>query len=288
VSGASARPESGLIDAHVHVWDPSHHRYDWLDGLEIHRPMLPADVDRADGATTGMVFVQAGAARADALAEARWVAGADWPELVAIVADADLLSDADALAEHLDALAALPKVVGVRDNLQNEPVETFTARADGLAELGRRGLTFDACIRHTQLPALIDLLAVAPGVTVVLDHLGKPPVDAGIDSPEGRAWSAGIGELASRPHTFAKLSGLTAESADADAFARNADAFITRVLEVFGAERTMLGSDWPVSATFGVGGPFADWVARVRALVTEADWPEVASGSARRAYLGTP
>ncbi|GLI27769.1 amidohydrolase [Agromyces rhizosphaerae] len=285
MSAASA-PGTELIDAHVHVWDPALHRYEWLDGLEIHRPMLPAAVDRADGATTGMVFVQAGADRADALAEARWVAAADWPELVAIVADADLLTDAGELAEHLDALAALPKVVGVRDNLQNEPVETFPARAAGLVALGDRGLTFDACIRHTQLPALIDLVAQAPDVTVVLDHLGKPPIDAGIDSPEGRAWSAGIGELASRPGTFAKLSGLTAESADADAFARNADAFIARVLEAFGPERTMLGSDWPVSATFGVGGPFADWVARVRALVGEADWPEVASGSARRAYLG--
>ncbi|WP_353807550.1 amidohydrolase family protein [Agromyces sp. SYSU T00194] len=285
MSGASGAP-SGLIDAHVHVWDPALHRYDWLDGLEIHRRMPPADVDRADGATTGMVFVQAGAARQDALAEARWVAAADWPELVAIVADADLLAPPDALGAHLDALAAVPKVVGVRDNLQDEPVEAFPDRAAGLAELGRRGLTFDACIRHGQLPALVDLLAAAPETTVVLDHLGKPPIDAGIDSPEGRAWSAGIGRLAERPRTFAKLSGLTAETADADAFARHADAFIDRVLDAFGPERTMVGSDWPVSATFGVGGPFADWVARVRTRVGAGDWAHVATGSAGRAYLG--
>jgi len=83
-----------------------------------------------------------------------------------------------------------------------------------------------------------------------------------------------------------KLSGLTAESADREAFDRHADDFIAHALDAFGADRCVVGSDWPVSAWFGVGGRFADWVDRVRRLVGEAAWPLVAATTARRVYLG--
>ncbi|WP_168209151.1 amidohydrolase family protein [Agromyces intestinalis] len=274
----------GLVDAHVHVWDPARHDYPWLNGTDLRRPMLPAQIDRADGAATGMVFVQAGAAPHDALAEATWVARSDWPELIAIVADADLRAAAK-LGPHLDALAELPRVVGVRDLLQDDSTDSFAERADGLRIIAERGLSFDACVRHPQLDALVALLERVPDVTVILDHLGKPPVDAGIDSPAGRRWSDAIMRVATRPGTFVKLSGLTAESSDPTAFDRNADAFVEHALTAFGPQRTMLGSDWPVSATFGIGGRFIDWVARVRRVVGERDWPEVAQASARRAYL---
>jgi L-fuconolactonase len=276
---------AGLIDAHVHVWDPTRHEYPWLVGADLHRRMLPADVDRAGGGTTGMVFVQAGAARRDALDEARWVAAGEWPELVAIVADANLRDAPAALASHLDALAAVPRVAGVRDLLQDDPVESFEAVLDGLLAVGERGLSFDACVRHPQLHSLAALLERAPGLVVVLDHLGKPPVDAGIDSPEGRRWSSALDRLAERPGTFVKLSGMTAESSDPEAFDRNADAFLAHALSAFGPERTMIGSDWPVSSAFGIGGAFVDWIARVRRAVGEPDWPEIAEGTARRVYL---
>ena len=276
---------TGLIDAHVHVWDPSRHDYPWLVGTHLDRPMLPADIDRAGGSVTGMVFVQAGAARHHALDEASWADHCDWPDLVAIVADADLRATPAALRSHLDALAKLPRVVGVRDLLQDDAVETFDGVLDGLLALRERGLSFDACVRHPQLPALADLLERARGLVVVLDHLGKPPVDAGIDSPDGRRWSEALDRLAERPGTFVKLSGMTAESSDPEAFSRNADAFLAHALSAFAPERTMIGSDWPVSATFGIGGTFVDWSTRVRRLVGERDWPDVAAGTARRAYV---
>ena len=276
---------AGLIDAHVHVWDPSRLEYPWLVGTGLHRRMLPADVDRAGGSVTGMVFVQAGAARRHALDEARWADGCDWPELIAIVADADLRAAPAAVSSHLDELSALPRVVGVRDLLQDDAVETFDGLLDGLLALRERGLSFDACVRHPQLTALASLLERAPGLVVILDHLGKPPVDAGIDSPEGRRWSSALDRLAERPGTFVKLSGMTAESSDPEAFDRNTDAFLAHALSAFGPERSMIGSDWPVSTTFGIGGAFVDWITRVRRLVGERDWPEVAAGTARRAYL---
>ncbi|MDQ0573857.1 amidohydrolase family protein [Agromyces albus] len=272
-----------LIDSHVHVWDPRRLPYAWLAGTELDRPVLPQEVDRAGGTTTGMIFVEAGGS--DPLDEARWVDESEWPELIAIVAGADLTLEASAVSDHLNALAALPRVVGVRHLLQDTPVEDFPSVAEGLRVVEAHGARFDACIRHAQLPALIELLAVAPNLTVILDHLGKPPVDEGIGSTAGRAWARNIESLAERPDTFVKLSGMTAESTDPAAFARHADGWIEHALAVFGPERAMVGSDWPVSATFGIGGAFEDWVDRVRRVVGDTDWPTVSAETARRAYL---
>ena len=197
--------------------------------------MLSPEVDRADGATTGRIFIQADAAAAEAVAEARWVADCAWPELV-----------------------------GMRHPLQDLPTEQFPRFAPGLGALASRHLRFDAWVRHGQLPALVSLLERVPEVTVVLDHLGKPPVDAGIASPAGRRWAAAITALAERPSTVVKVYGLTAESADREAFDRHADDFIAHAVDAVGADRCVLARDWPVSARFGVGGRFAIWVDRLR------------------------
>lgn len=277
---------TGLIDTHVHVWDPRVLTYAWLAGTPLDRPMLPPEVDRADGATTGMIAVQADAATAQAVAEARWFAECAWPELVGIVAGADLTAPPDEIETQLSALMQIPRVVGVRHLLQDLPTEQFPRFTTGLGALAARHLRFDACVRHGQLPALAGLLERVPEVTVVLDHLGKPPVDAGIASPAGRRWAAAITALAERPSTVVKVSGLTAESGDREAFDRHADGFIAHAVDAFGADRCVLGSDWPVSARLGVGGRFADWVARVRRVVGEDAWPLVAADTARRVYLG--
>lgn len=272
-----------MIDAHVHLWDPEVLTYQWLEGSELQRPMLPAEFDRGGVGVEGAVFVQAADGPSDSVVEARWVDGLDWPELLAIVADADL--GAGAVDQHLEALAAIPRVAGVRHLLQDLAVDTFPTLAPGLAALAARGGTFDACLRHAQLPALIELLREAPELTVVVDHVAKPPMGEGIDSAAGAAWARSLTLLAERPRTFVKLSGLTGEARDTTEVERNAPAFLAHAVEVFGPERSMIASDWPVSSYFGVGGSFADWVEMVRDVVSPGGWDEVAEGAARRAYL---
>lgn len=255
-----------LIDAHVHVWDPRRLEYPWLSGLDIDRPHLPDDVDRANGRTTAMVFVQADCTPEQALDEVRWVNsfGDGWPELAAIVAAADL-HDANGLPAALNALAAERRVVGIRHLLQSEPDEVFddeTFRGN-LQLLAQRGLSFDACVTHRQLPALVRLLEPVDGLRVVIDHLGKPPVDAGITSEEGRRWAESITALAALPGAHVKVSGLAPEASSHERLHAHAPAFIEHAVEAFGPDRSMLGSDWPVSAAFGARGGFADWVALV-------------------------
>lgn len=274
-----------VIDAHVHVWDPRVLSYSWLNDTPIHRPMLPDEYDRGGVAAAGAIFVEATDGTVEPVAEARWISSLHWPELIAIVSAADLTAPLPELRRQLDALAALPRVAGVRHLLQDLPVDQFPRLLPGLTELAARGGTFDACIRHAQLPALIDLIRDVPELTVVLDHLGKPPIDEGIGSAAGTAWAEQLERLSARAQTFVKLSGLTGESQDLDAFQRHADAFLRHALDVFGPARAMVASDWPVSTTFGVGGSFQTWIGRVRPLVPKDGWPAVAGGTALRAYL---
>ena len=273
-----------LLDAHVHVWDTAVLDYPWLSAVpELPRRALPADVDRAEGRTTRTIFVEADRSPHQSLAEAEWVDAAPWPELAGIVAFADLTASIG-----LDDLAAIDRVVGIRHSLQGVPVERWNTAAltDGLRELARRGLTFDACVRHTQLPTLAALLEQAPETRVVLDHLGKPPVDAGLDSPAGRAWHDAVRRLAALPHVHVKLSGLAAETRDAAAYARHADAFIAAGVDAFGPDRAMIGSDWPVSARLGVGTTMAAWAERVQraTAATGAEWTAIAHGTASTFY----
>lgn len=226
---------TGLIDTHVHVRDPRMRTYAWLAGTPLDRPMLPPEVDRADGATTGRIFVQADAAAAGAVAEARWVADCAWPDLVGI-------------ETQLSSLIQIPRVVGVRHLLQDLLTEQLPRFAPGLGALAARHLRFDACVRQGQRPALVSLLERVPEVTVVLDILGKPSVDAGIASPAGLRWAAAITALAERPSTVVKVSGLTAESAGREAFDRHTDDSIAHAVDAVGADRCVLGRDWPVSA----------------------------------------
>lgn len=275
----------GVLDAHVHVWDPRVHSYAWLEDTPVNVPMLPDRYRGESGGAAGVVFVQAADDTVDPVAEARWVDRLDWPARVAIVAGADLAAPLDAVRHQLDELAAVPSVAGVRHLLQDLPVGEFSALLPGLRELSARGGTFDACLRHHQLPALVALLEHVPELVVVVDHIAKPDVDAGICSPEGVAWARGIERLAARAGTFVKLSGLSPESSDPVAFARYADDFLRHALSAFGPARSMVASDWPVSTTFGVGGTVPEWIERVRRLVPPPDWPLVAAHTARAAYL---
>lgn len=274
-----------IVDAHVHVWDPRALTYPWLEGTDAAAPHLPEAVDRAGGRSTTMVFVQADCLPEQSVAEVRWVAGLAWPELAGIVAAADL-READ-LGRRLGELAAAGPVCGIRHVLQEEPVERLgePALLRGLETLAARGVPFDACIRHDQLGALATLVEQVPTLRVVLDHLGKPPVAAGIESAAGRVWLSALERIAALPNAYVKLSGLIPEAPDEATLRANAPVFIGSALAAFGPERAMIGSDWPVSGHWGPDIGFAAWADIVRAqIVDDAAWEAVRATTATRFY----
>ena len=226
--------------------------YSWLRGDErLDRPFLPEHLGEDDPGVTAAIFVQADVDQGHSLREARWVDSlrAAWPQLAGIVAHVPV-ERADDRGRVLDSLAELTTVVGVRRLLQSSPDDFLRGDplAAGLAELARRDLPFDACVRHPQLDALHDMIAKTPTVAIALDHLGKPPLAFGLDSEPGRDWLRNIERIARWPQVTIKLSGLPAESLRGRPVAEQALPFLRAALNVFGSSRSMIGSDWPVSA----------------------------------------
>jgi L-fuconolactonase len=223
-----------ILDAHVHFWDPAARHHDWLSG-SLDRPFGPADLPAAHD----VVFVEADCRVEEAVDEVTWVAGLGDPRVRAIVANAPLEDGPDAL----EPVLGLPLVRGVRRQIEPRPAEFalaagFVAAVRRLGELGR---PFDACVHRGQLRALAALADAAPRTTIVLDHLGKPDVAGGGLDP----WRADLAALAAREHVVCKLSGL-ATQADAGAWERQVVPYLEHALAVFGPERCLAGSDWPV------------------------------------------
>jgi len=273
-----------IVDAHLHVWDPDRLGYRWLqDEPVLGAAHLPDSVPRSE--VTDVIFVQADAD--DGEAETAWVQSLapEWPQLAGIVAFAPI--EGPELPQVLDRLAGLPLFVGVRRLLQDEPAGFIASEPlrRGLGVLAERGIPFDACIRHHQLRELVGSVERVPGLRIVLDHLGKPPVGEGITSDAGRDWSLAARSFARLPGTVAKLSGLAPEADPTRPLADQVRPFLQEALEIFGADRLMVGSDWPVSAATEHDLGYAEWFELVAAqLSTEAERPAVLGGTAKAFY----
>lgn len=287
MTGQASAPSAGLppvVDAHVHFWDPSRLHYPWLAGAPaLQRRFGPgefADASRA-APVERIVFVECNCASIESADEVGFVESLRQgePRIAGIVAYADL-TDVAPLAPRLDALLARsPVVKGIRHNIQGHP-SGFCLQprfVEGVREVGARGLVFDLCITHDQLPEVIDLVERTPEVRYVLDHGGKPAIrDGRLD-----AWAGDIGRLASAPNVACKLSGLLTEAArewsegDIEPYARH-------LVEGFGSGRVLFGSDWPLVT---LAGRYGQWLDLVDRLTTgHPDRAGIFGGNATRIY----
>ena len=238
-----------IVDTHVHFWNPGRLPYPWLAGVPaLNHAFMPDDY-RAQALlpkVEKLVFVECGCDPASSLAEACWVAGlaASEPRLRGIVARA-ALERGTRVREDLAALAQIPRVVGIRRNLESETDPEFCVSEDfiaGVRELRAYDFSFDICVRHPQLPTVIELVRRCPEVRFVLDHCGKPAVRERMLDP----WRHHIEQLAALPNAHCKISGLLTEADLADWRPADLEPVVVHVLETFGPERVMLGTDWPV------------------------------------------
>lgn len=276
-----------IIDAHLHVWDTDRLDYPWLhDVPTLDRPMTFSDLaaERAAGAAhvDGFVFVQADCLPEQAVAEVDWVSSiATQGPVVGIVAFAPL-EHGDAVMVHLDDLAERPLVVGVRRLLQSEPrgfsaSDSFVAGARALAS---RSLVFDACVTEDQVEDVTALADAAPGLAIVLDHLGKPDVAAA--SPD--TWRASISDLARRPNVSCKISGLAPETGTEDWALDTLRPYLDAVLDAFGPDRLLFGSDWPASSGQTTYDRWLDAVIEWSSELSGDERASVFAGTADRVY----
>src|SRR2546425_1047997 len=205
-----------IIDAHVHLWNPEQFSMPWLVDIPLlNRPYGPQDYrEQTQGLhIIAMVYVEVGVEPQEPLREARRVAdlAREEPRLQAIVAAAPVERGA-AVREHLESLVAIsPLIKGVRRNLQDETAPDFCLQPDfvaGVRLLAEYDLSFDLCIKHWQLPGVIELVRLCPGTAFILDHLGKPD----IKQQQLDSWQADLRKLTELPNVVCKISGMVTEA----------------------------------------------------------------------------
>jgi L-fuconolactonase len=271
-----------VIDSHIHLWDPTALDYPWLESEdELRRPFLPAEL-RARAGPSAWVMVQAEAQPDDEFAELEWVASlaSSEPALVGMVVRAPV-EIGRAVAELVERLADAPLTVGIRRLIQDEPVGFAQAEGfiDGVRAVGHAGLPFDVCVHAAQRGDVGPLVDACPDVSFVLDHLGKPAIAAG----EWEPWRTQLAELARRPNVTCKLSGSTSEAGLGwkEATVR---PYLLHALEVFGPDRCMFGSDWPVATMTTEYQRWHDLVDDLVAGCSQAETDAVFAGTATRVY----
>lgn len=272
------------IDAHHHVWDLSVRDQDWITGPELQplRKNFTVEDLQPEAAAVGVtrtVLVQTITVPEET---PEFLALAEAHDLVAGVVGWTDLTRPDVAAE-LARLRELPGgayLKGIRHQVQGEPDPEWLLRPDvarGLAALADAGLVYDLIVQAHQLPAAVKAAESHPDLTFVLDHLGKPPIASGTLEP----WATAVRALAARPNTVCKLSGMVTEADPASWTVDDLRPYAETVLDAFGPDRLMFGSDWPVCVLAGTYGEVFDAATR---LTAPAERTAVFETTAARVY----
>lgn len=273
------------IDAHQHFWRLDRGDYGWLTPAlaSIHRDFLPDDLAPilTRHGIDHSILVQA----SPTVAETEFLlALAKGTSFVAGVVGWVDFEAADAVAA-IARLAADPLLVGLRPMVQDIADDDWLLRSQldpALRAMIDRDLVFDALLLPRHLFRLVILLARHPDLRVVIDHGAKPPIREGTAALD--PWRDAMAQVAAFPNVCCKLSGLATEARPGWAIAELAP-FVEHLLQVFGPQRLLWGSDWPV---VDLAGGYDHWRAATLELLQPLNAGELAAvlgGNARRVYL---
>jgi L-fuconolactonase len=271
------------IDAHQHFWRISRGDYFWMSpdvevlyrdyGPEHLQPLLARHgIDRT-------ILVQA----APTVAETEFMleTAEAAPFVAGIVGWVDFTAP-DAV-QTMTGLAANPLIVGFRPMVQDIADDDWLVRSDLTAAfrtLVEHRLVFDALVLPRHLSRTLVLADRHPDLSIVIDHGAKPFIREGLLDP----WRADMAALAARPNIVCKLSGLVTE-ARADWSTDDLRPYVDHLLHVFGPERLLWGSDWPV---VNLAGGYDRWREATQELIdslSEAEKAAILGGNAARIYF---
>ncbi|AMQ57366.1 amidohydrolase family protein [Algoriphagus sanaruensis] len=237
------------LDAHQHFWHYDPKRQEWItpEMGRIRRNFVPADLYPLlqEVQIDGCIAVQAEESLRetdfllDLAQEHEWIMG--------VVGWADL--GQDNLDEVLDQYSNQEKLVGFREVLQAKDPR-YMLRDEfvrGMQKLKERGYTYDLLLFPHHLEAALELVKKCPEQRMVIDHLAKPLIKDG----EWRDWKKKISLLAEREMIYCKISGMVTEADWKKWTSDDLTPYMEIALELFGPERLMFGSDWPVCLVAG-------------------------------------
>ncbi|WP_067169641.1 amidohydrolase family protein [Microtetraspora niveoalba] len=241
-----------VIDAHQHFWNLSTGSYPWLtpDAGPIYRTFEPEELipQLAEAGVDRTVLVQAMDSYADTDA---MLAQADEHDFIAAVVGWVPLNRPDEAARALERYGRHPRFAGVRHLIHDDPDPDWVVQdsvVEGLGLLAEAGLPFDVVAvlpRHLEhVPVLAERV---PGLRMVIDHLAKPPIRKKGWEP----WASLLAAAAECPGVYAKVSGLNTAAHATTWTADDLRPYVDHAIEVFGPDRLMFGSDWPVALLAG-------------------------------------
>ncbi len=267
------------IDSHQHFWRLDRGDYGWLAGqpATINRDFEPEHLlpllTAADIQAT--VVVQA----APSVAETEYLLTlAQQTDFIAgVVGWVDL--EAPDCADILLRMVANPFLVGIRPMIQDIADPEWMLRPaldEAFHLLMAGGLCFDALILPVHLPHLLTLLQRYPSLSVVIDHAAKPDIAGNGFEP----WASDMAAIARQTDAYCKLSGLLTEAGDKAGFAE-LQPWMQHLLDHFGPERLLWGSDWPV---LNLASSYTDWLAIAEEFIKPEDQALIMGLNANRFY----
>ena len=242
-----------IIDCHQHLWDLSKVEYAWLVPAygPLYRTYLPTELEPQikEAGVSATIMVQSANSYADTVYMLDQADVTPW--MIGVVGWTDLLDPADT-AKAIERFSKNRYFRGVRHLIHEEPDPHWLLQPavwESLQLLAAAGYTFDVvATKHEHLECLPTVSEHVPNLRMVIDHMAQPPFQAG----ELGQWGEDMLAMAANPNIYVKISGLGTASGDWEGW--SADSIRTIVhwtIDLFGAERCMLGGDWPVSVLAG-------------------------------------
>lgn len=253
------------IDAHQHYWQLQNFVYDWHKQVnlpEMNRDYLPSDIlpDMQVAGIQYSVLIQAD----NSLAETAWMLdlAQRHPHIAGVVGWVDLTApDVD---KTLDQLAGEQLFKGIR--LSSDDWQLFR---HGLRALAERNLTCDVLPREGMLPRFLEMMRAHPETRFIVNHLAGQALIPGGVAP----WTEQLRPLADLPNVFMKFSAIQGLAEPPPISVETLQPYLNSALALFGAQRLLFASDWPVST---LSGSYAECIAVMRAVTASLSVDEQA------------
>lgn len=254
------------VDAHHHFWDTTSGRftYPWMTGAAaaLRGTYGPAQLAPllAEASIDRTVLVQTISSVEET--EAFLAIADETGSVGGVVGWVDLCDPA--VEDTIAQLRSRPDghwLKGVRHQVHDETDPRWLLRPDvrrGVRAVGEAGLVYDLLVRPRELPATLELVRDIHGTRFVVDHIAKPPIAAGEREP----WATLMRQLADQEHVLVKVSGMVTEADWQTWTVDDLRPYVDQLLDWFGPQRLMFGSDWPVCT---LAASYAD----VRAAATQ-------------------